>query len=116
MRSLDRHACPECGGKGEWDPAKKQLVCPYCGTVFDHIGPPPMPGAVVEYDLDQKLAELGSDASRVDTAIRHVQCTHCHAVLVRSGETVAQHCDFCGSPELLDPSTPGGFAAAAKGQ
>ena len=102
VRSLDRHACPECGGKGEWDPAKKQLVCPYCGTTFPHIGPPPMPGAVVEHDLDQKLAELGSDASRIDTAIRHVQCTHCHAVLVRSGETVAQHCDFCGSPELLD--------------
>ncbi|MGC4015509.1 MAG: zinc ribbon domain-containing protein [Luteolibacter sp.] len=38
----------------------------------------------------------------MDTATRRVQCNNCHAVLVRSGETVAQHCDFCGSPELLD--------------
>ncbi|WP_338288519.1 zinc ribbon domain-containing protein [Luteolibacter sp. LG18] len=102
VRSLDRHACPECGGKGEWDPAKKQLVCPYCGNIFDRVGPPPDLGAVVEHDLDQTLAELGQDAGRVDTATRRVQCNNCHAVLVRSGETVAQHCDFCGSPELLD--------------
>ncbi|MGC4015510.1 MAG: hypothetical protein QM755_13480 [Luteolibacter sp.] len=60
VRSLDRHACPKCGGKGEWDPAKKQLVCPYCGNIFDRVGPPPDPGAVVEHDLDQTLAELGA--------------------------------------------------------
>lgn len=102
VRSLDRHVCPECGGKGEWDPAKKQLICPYCGTTFERVGPPPDPGAVVEHDLDLALAELGQDASKVDTTSRRVQCNHCHAVLVRSAETVAQHCDFCGSPELLD--------------
>lgn len=102
VRSLARHACPECGGKGEWDPGKKQLVCPYCGTAFERVGPPPELGAAVEHDLDATLAELGRAASHVDDAVRHVQCTHCHAVLVRTGETVAQHCDFCGSPELLD--------------
>lgn len=104
VRSLDRHACPECGGKGEWDPAKKQLVCPYCGNVFERVGPPPNVSAIVEHDLDRTLVELGSDASKVDTAMRHVKCNNCHAVLVRGGDTVAQHCDFCGSPELLDYS------------
>lgn len=102
VRSLDRHSCPKCGGKGEWDPGKKQLVCPYCGNIFDKVGPPPEPGAVVEHDLDATLAELGQDADRVDTAVRHVKCNNCQAVLVRSADTVAQHCDFCGSPELLD--------------
>jgi len=102
VRSLDRHACPKCGGKGEWDPAKKQLVCTYCGNVFPQVGPAPDASGIVEHDLDQTLADLGQSAGTVDTTIRHVQCSQCHAVLVRSGESVAQHCDFCGSPELLD--------------
>jgi len=102
VRSLERHVCPECGGKAEWDPGKKELVCPFCGTHFPREGPPPMPGAVVEHDLDETLANLGDKAVQVDTATRRVQCTNCHAVLVRSADTVAQHCDFCGSPELLD--------------
>lgn len=102
VRSLDRHVCPECGGKGEWDPARRQLVCPYCGTAFEGTSPPPPPDSIVEHDLDQALAELGKKADLVDTSSRRVQCVRCHAVLVRSGATVAQHCDFCGSPELLD--------------
>ena len=102
VRSLERHVCPECGGKAEWDPAKKELVCPFCGTHFPREGPPPMPGAVIEHDLDETLSRLGDKATNVDTSTRRVQCNNCHAVLVRSAETVAQHCDFCGSPELLD--------------
>lgn len=102
VRSLERHVCPECGGKAEWDPGKAELVCPYCGTHFPRVGPPPLPDAIVEHDLDQTLAELGEKARNVDTATRRVQCNNCHAVLVRSADTVAQHCDFCGSPELLD--------------
>jgi len=102
VRSLERHVCPECGGKAEWDPGKKELVCPFCGTHFPREGPPPMPGAIVEHDLDEAVGRLGDKAANIDTATRRVQCNNCHAVLVRSAETVAQHCDFCGSPELLD--------------
>jgi ribosomal protein L37AE/L43A len=102
VRSLSRHVCPECGGKGEWDPAKKQLVCPYCGNIFERVGPPPLKDAVFERDLDLAIAELGARASTVDTETRRVQCNNCHAVIVREAGAVAQHCDFCGSPELLD--------------
>ncbi|MDB6076259.1 MAG: hypothetical protein JWO82_6 [Akkermansiaceae bacterium] len=102
VRSLERHVCPECGGKGEWDPGKKELVCPYCGNRFERVGPPPPSTAIEEHDLDEMLAKLGIKGSTVDTGTRRVQCTNCHAVLVRSAETMAQHCDFCGSPELLD--------------
>ena len=104
VRSLDRHVCPECGGKGEWDPGKRKLVCPYCGTEFERVAPPPPPGSIKEHDLDQMLTELGEKSSTVDTSKRKVQCTHCHAVLVREAKNVGQSCDFCGSPEMLDYS------------
>ncbi|GAA5481222.1 zinc ribbon domain-containing protein [Haloferula sargassicola] len=102
VRSLERHVCPECGGKGEWDPAKRKLVCPYCGTVFDRVAPPPPPGSIEEHDLDAMLAQLGDKASSVRTTERKVQCTHCHAVLTRDASNVGKSCDFCGSPEMLD--------------
>lgn len=102
IRSLERHVCPKCGGKGEWDPGKAQLVCPYCGNAFERVAPPPPPASIVEHDLDEMVARLGDKAAALDTASRRVECAHCHAVLVRGAGTVAQHCDFCGSPELLD--------------
>lgn len=102
IRSLERHVCPECGGKGEWNPGKRKLVCPYCGTEFERVAPPPPPGSIQEHDLDAMLAELGEASHTLDTRQRKVQCTHCHAVLVRDAKDAAQSCDFCGSPELLD--------------
>ncbi|MEP4077824.1 zinc ribbon domain-containing protein [Haloferula sp.] len=104
VRSLERHVCPECGGKGEWDPGKRKLVCPYCGTEFSRVAPPPPPDSIKEHELDQMLAELGDKSSTVSTAQRSVQCTHCHAVLIRDAKNVGQSCDFCGSPEMLDYS------------
>lgn len=100
VRSLERHVCPECGGKGEWDPGKRKLVCPYCGTEFDRVAPPPLPD-ITEHDLDAMIVQLGDKAHTLDNTVRRVQCTHCHAVLSRDAENVASSCDFCGSPELL---------------
>ena len=28
-----KFSCPSCGGEAQWNPAKKALVCPFCGTV-----------------------------------------------------------------------------------
>ena len=27
-----KFSCPACGGEARWDPAKKELACPFCGT------------------------------------------------------------------------------------
>lgn len=102
VRSLERHVCPECGGKGEWDPGKRMLVCPYCGTQFERVGPPPLASAIQEHDLEDMLARLGEASASVNTAERRVQCAHCHAVLTRAAAHVGQSCDFCGAPEMLD--------------
>jgi len=102
VRSIERHVCAECGGKGEWDPAKRMLVCPYCGSGFARVSPPPLSSSIQEHDLDEMLARLGEASSTVQTAERRVQCTHCHAILTRAAAHVGQSCDFCGSPEMLD--------------
>ena len=83
VRSLERHVCPECGGKGEWDPGKRMLVCPYCGSEFTRSAPPPQPSSIQEHDLDEMLVRLGEASSTVRTTQRSVQCSHCHAVLAR---------------------------------
>ena len=102
VRSLERHVCPECGGKGEWDPGKRMLLCPYCGSEFTRDAPPPLPTSIRELDLEDMLSRLGGASSAVRTSQRSVQCTHCHAVLTRDAAHVGQSCDFCGSPEMLD--------------
>lgn len=102
LRSLQRHSCPECGGKGEWSAEKQQLVCPYCGTIFSRVMAVEQRPQIVEHDLDAALVRLGEGASFVDRAVRRVQCSNCHGVMERGAENAAQRCDFCGSPELLD--------------
>ena len=27
-----KFSCPACGAEARWDPGKKALVCPFCGT------------------------------------------------------------------------------------
>ena len=102
VETLDRHACPECGGKAEWNPGKQVLCCPYCGTEFNVDGPPPLPNAVEERDLLAELGRLDEESGEWVKSTRRVQCRNCRAVVVRSTETVSQRCDFCGSPEMLD--------------
>jgi len=102
IESLDRHACPKCGGKAEWNPGKEMLCCPYCGTEFQLEGPPPLPNAVEERDLLAELGRLDEESGEWVKSTRRVQCRNCNAVIVRSTETVSQRCDFCGSPEMLD--------------
>ncbi|QQL45067.1 zinc ribbon domain-containing protein [Sulfuriroseicoccus oceanibius] len=104
--SLDRHACPKCGGKAEWSASKQMLTCPYCGTNFprEEAGDDALPALneIEERDLLAELGRLDGSSDEWVKTTRRVQCKSCHAVLVRSSEMVAQHCDFCGAPELLD--------------
>ena len=27
-----KFSCPACGGEAQWNPAKKALICPFCGA------------------------------------------------------------------------------------
>ena len=32
IAAIEKHACPACGAQAEWNPGKRMLVCPFCGT------------------------------------------------------------------------------------
>src|SRR5580693_7941832 len=48
-----KFSCPSCGGESQWNPAKKALICPFCGTVSPAQAELSASGAevIVEHDL-----------------------------------------------------------------
>ncbi len=113
VTALDKHECPACGAQAEWNPAKQQLVCPFCGTESPYRIDREQ-GQVVELDLVKALRELPDGERGWQTERRSVQCRSCRAVMVYDPARVGQNCEFCGSPALVDyqeiksPITPQG--------
>ena len=87
-----------------WDARLQMLRCPYCGQEAAWApAPPPLPGQdeVPELDLDAALARAG-DARGWGEARREVRCQSCQAISVFEDHRVAQRCEFCGSPSIID--------------
>ena len=101
LQALEKHSCAACGAQAQWDPAKQLLVCPFCGTSAPYRVDADT-GAIVELDLAKALRELPDEARGWNAAKRTVQCQSCKAVSVFDPERVAQNCEFCGSPKLID--------------
>jgi len=95
-----RFACPACGGDAAWHPQRRMLVCAHCGT--ESPAPDGPEGGVVEHDLRAALAELASAPRGWQVQKRSVRCKSCRAVSVLDASRQAQHCEFCGSAQLLD--------------
>ncbi|MBT2750162.1 MULTISPECIES: hypothetical protein [unclassified Lysobacter] len=108
--SVGKHPCPECGGDLQWNAAKQSLACPYCGTIVPWSPAQEAQGEqVAELDLVKALAEhpadqrgYGDDAQR-----REVQCRSCKAISVFVDGKVADRCEFCGSPSIIDHQSLG---------
>src|SRR4051812_4458828 len=91
--------CPACGADAQWDPAKKALVCPYCGTVSPmEISPE---GEVKENDLAEAMRALPPEARGWKAEKRAVKCQSCQAITVFDPARVAQRCEFCGSAQIV---------------
>ncbi|HEY0456387.1 MAG TPA: zinc ribbon domain-containing protein [Verrucomicrobiae bacterium] len=111
VAALQKHPCPECGGDAVWNPAKKALVCPYCGTIvpatlkLDGSG-------IEEHDLAQALRDIPDDQRGWQEKKIAVKCQSCQAISIFDPGRAAQRCEFCGSPEIApyeetkDPITP----------
>jgi DNA-directed RNA polymerase subunit RPC12/RpoP len=101
ISALAKYPCAACGAQAEWNPAKQQLVCPFCGTTAP-FKVDAVTGAIQELDLAKALRELPDDQRGWMTERRTVQCQSCKAVTVFDPERVGQTCEFCGSPALID--------------
>jgi hypothetical protein len=101
LTALEKHPCAACGAQAEWNPAKQRLVCPFCGTEAPYEQDPET-GRIEEIDLVTTLRELPEQLRGWKTDTRTVQCRSCRAVSVFASTRVAQNCEFCGSPSLVD--------------
>jgi hypothetical protein len=98
-----KFSCPSCGAEAQWNPAKKLLICPFCGTTSPANVELTATGEekIVEHDLVAALrgipdAQRGWQAKKVS-----VKCQSCQAISVFDPERVGQRCDFCGSSALV---------------
>ena len=101
LSALKKFACPACGADARWEPARQSLVCPYCSTV----SPAKLAddGSLIEEsDLAKALRGLPEDQRGWQAETRSVRCQNCHAISVFEPKHVAQRCDFCGSPAIVD--------------
>jgi hypothetical protein len=96
--ALGRFNCPACGGEALWNPGKQKLVCPFCGTESDA---PQVAASVVEHDLAQALGAMADQPRGWAIAKRSVRCQSCRAISVLDPKRQAQHCEFCGSAQLV---------------
>lgn len=100
VSALEKHACPACGAQAEWNPAKRRLVCPFCGTESPYELDSDT-GKIVELDLVTALREMPESARGWQADKKSVQCQSCRAVMVYDPARVGQNCEFCGSPALV---------------
>jgi hypothetical protein len=98
-----KFSCPSCGGETRWDPAKKALVCAFCGTTSPGQAQLTATGdqVVVEHDLLQALRAIPDDQRGWQARKTCVKCQSCQAISVFDPERISQRCDFCGSSALV---------------
>jgi hypothetical protein len=102
VTAREKFACPACGADAHWNPAKRALVCPFCGTVSPAtLQQRGAETVIVEHDLVAALREV-PDARRGWRADKvSVKCQSCQAISVFDPSRVGQRCEFCGSSQLV---------------
>lgn len=93
--------CPACGAEAEWNPAKQMLACPFCGTQ-SHAEIKSDGTLVEESDLIATLNAIPEEDRGWAAEKKTVRCQNCNAISVFDATRVAQRCDFCGSPSLIE--------------
>ncbi|MGP8200897.1 MAG: zinc ribbon domain-containing protein [Limisphaerales bacterium] len=98
-----KFSCPSCGGESQWNPAKKALICPFCGTVSPAQAELTASGheIIVEHDLVAALRGIPDSQRGWQAAKTSVKCQSCQAISVFDAARIGQRCDFCGSTALV---------------
>jgi Zn finger protein HypA/HybF involved in hydrogenase expression len=100
LTAHNKFSCPSCGGEAQWNPAKRALICPYCGTE----SPAELDGAtgeITEHCLVTAMRNLGDEKRGWAAEKVSVKCQSCQAISVFDSTRVAQRCDFCGSSAMI---------------
>src|SRR5437016_5487586 len=98
-----KFSCPACGGEAQWNPAKKALVCPFCGATSPAQASLTATGeqTIVEHDLVAALRSIPDEQRGWQAKKTMVRCQSCQAISVFDPERVGQRCDFCGASALV---------------
>jgi hypothetical protein len=98
-----KFSCPSCGAEAQWNPAKKLLVCPFCGTTSPAQAELTATGetVIVEHDLVAALRGIPDSQRGWQAQKISVKCQSCQAISVFDPGRVSQRCDFCGSTALV---------------
>lgn len=99
LTARQKLTCPACGGEAQWNPAKKALICAYCGTESPYEIQ--ADGEIVEHDLVAALQSIPKDARGWQDERRPVRCQHCQAISTFTAAQQGKACDFCGSTALV---------------
>lgn len=91
--------CPSCGAEAQWNPAKKALVCPFCGCVSP--AELSVTGDIIENDLVAALRAVDDSKRGLDTERKSVKCQSCQAITLFDPNHAAKRCDFCGSAAII---------------
>lgn len=90
--------CPACGGVMDFNPAKGNLVCPYCGTEQE-IESEKAQFTAKELDFSQAEEQASCDWG---TATKTVICKSCGAETVYDVNQIAHECPYCGSNQVME--------------
>jgi len=98
-----KFSCPACGGEAQWNPGKKALICPFCGTTSPAQAELAATGEekIIEHDLGAALRGIPDDQRGWQAKKISVKCQSCQAISVFDPERVGQRCNFCGSSALV---------------
>src|ERR1051326_8226391 len=98
-----KFSCPACGAEAQWNPGKKALVCPFCGTTSPAQAElnPTGEEIIIEHDLAVALRGIPDEQRGWQAKKISVKCQSCQAISVFDADKVGQRCDFCGSSALV---------------
>lgn len=90
--------CSACGGVMDFNPAKGNMVCPYCGTEEEIEAEDPEFQAK-ELDFRQAEEQASCDWG---TKTKTVICKSCGAQTVYDVNQIANECPYCGSNQVME--------------
>lgn len=98
-----KFSCPACGAEAHWNPARKGLVCPFCGTVSPAQAQltPTGEQVIVEHDLVAAIRGIPDSKRGWQAEKTAVRCQSCQAISVFDAGRAGQRCDFCGASALV---------------